>query len=147
MALMNKLELRLSNSITELESLNSAMEVFGKSRNLAPELLFNLNLVLEEVLTNIIFYGYEDSNTHTIELNISLKNEIIEIEIIDDAKPFNPLERPDPDISQSLDARKIGGLGIFLVKKIMDKAEYIRKADRNILFLQKKINTKSEGVI
>jgi anti-sigma regulatory factor (Ser/Thr protein kinase) len=135
--------LRLSNSIDELQAVNNELEQFGESQDLAPDLMFNLNLVLEEVLTNIIFYGYDDSATHVIELNINLKSEIIEIEIIDDGKPFNPLERPDPNVNKSLDERQIGGLGIFLVKKIMDKAEYFRRENKNILNLQKNINTKS----
>jgi len=135
--------LRLSNSIDELQAVNNELEQFGESQDLAPDLMFNLNLVLEEVLTNIIFYGYDDSATHVIELNINLKSEIIEIEIIDDGKPFNPLERPDPNVNKSLDERQIGGLGIFLVKKIMDKAEYFRRENKNILILQKNINTKS----
>ncbi|MCK9244144.1 MAG: ATP-binding protein [Candidatus Neomarinimicrobiota bacterium] len=135
--------MRLSNSIDELQAVNNELEQFGESQDLAPDLMFNLNLVLEEVLTNIIFYGYDDSATHVIELNINLKSEIIEIEIIDDGKPFNPLERPDPNVNKSLDERQIGGLGIFLVKKIMDKAEYFRRENKNILILQKNINTKS----
>ncbi|MCK9483156.1 MAG: ATP-binding protein [Candidatus Marinimicrobia bacterium] len=135
--------MRLSNSIDELQAVNNELEQFGESQDLAPDLMFNLNLVLEEVLTNIIFYGYDDSATHVIELNINLKSEIIEIEIIDDGKPFNPLERPDPNVNKSLDERQIGGLGIFLVKKIMDKAEYFRRENKNILNLQKNINTKS----
>lgn len=143
MAFKNRLELRLSNSIAELQSVNSQLEQFGEIWNLSFELIFNLNLVLEEILSNIIFYGYDDSAAHTIELNIGLEGEIIEIEIIDDAKPFNPLDRPDPDISQSLESRKIGGLGIYLVKKIMDDANYIRKNDKNILILKKNITTKS----
>ncbi|MFH1213307.1 MAG: ATP-binding protein [Candidatus Neomarinimicrobiota bacterium] len=141
MVLKNRLELRLSNSIEELQSLNTELEQFGEIWNLSPELIFNLNLVLEEILSNIIFYGYDDTTDHTINLNIALEGDIIEIEIIDDAKPFNPLNRPDPDVNQSLDARKIGGLGIYLVKKIMDKTEYVNKDGKNILILQKNIKT------
>lgn len=135
--------MHLSNSIDELQSLSAKLEQFGEKQHLAPEMMFNLNLVLEEILTNIIFYAYDDSNAHAIELNIALENENIEIEIIDDGKPFNPLERPEPDVNQSLEARQIGGLGIFLVKKIMDKADYLRRANKNILTLKKNLNTKS----
>jgi serine/threonine-protein kinase RsbW len=77
MALKNKLELCLSNQITELQNVNMQLEQFGELWNLPFELVFNLNLVLEEVLSNIIFYGYDDSAEHTIELNIELQDDNI----------------------------------------------------------------------
>jgi anti-sigma regulatory factor (Ser/Thr protein kinase) len=64
------------------------------------------------------------------------------IKIVDDAKAFNPLERTDPDVTQELESRQIGGLGIFLVKKIMTEAEYFRKDNKNILILKKSVKTR-----
>lgn len=138
-ALKNRLELRLLNSIAELQVLNTRLEQLGQNWNLSPDLISNLNLVLEEIFTNIIYYGYDDSAVHPVELNITLKGEVIKIEIIDDAKPFNPLERLNPDLDQSLESRQVGGLGIFLVKQIMDEADYLRQNGKNILTLQKNI--------
>jgi anti-sigma regulatory factor (Ser/Thr protein kinase) len=100
---------------------------------------YNLLLVLEEVVTNIISYGYMDETVHSITVNITLENRDLTLLISDDAREFNPLEKPMPDLDAPLDERPIGGLGIALFRSIMDSVEYRRKNDRNILVLKRKL--------
>jgi phosphoserine phosphatase RsbU/P len=133
------LSVLLKNDIAEIQRLNQIVTEFADKHNLAPELVYRVNLALEEIVTNVISYGYEDSSEHEISVRLSWNDPCIEIEIKDDGRPFNPLEAPPPDIEQSLLEREIGGLGIHLVRKMMDDLEYRRDNDQNILLLKSKI--------
>ena len=101
----------------------------------------NLNLVLEELVTNIIFYGYTDEAPHEIHILFATDGQQIKLEISDDARAFNPLQAAEPDMNASIEDMKIGGLGIHLVKKIMDDIQYQRVDDKNILTLTKNLSS------
>jgi sigma-B regulation protein RsbU (phosphoserine phosphatase) len=133
------LSVQLRNDLSELERLNRAVAEFAEQHGLASELVYRVNLVLEEIITNVISYGYEDSSEHEIFVRLSWKDPRIEIEIKDDGRPFNPLEAPQPDIGKPLVERQIGGLGIHLVRKMMDDLEYRRESDKNFLVLKTKV--------
>ncbi len=128
------------NQISQLEVLARFFEEVSDEWDLPMSASLNLNLVLEEMVTNIIFYGYEDQNTHEITILVALDNNLINIQLEDDAKEFNPLLIAEPDINQTIEDRKIGGLGIHFVRKIMDRIEYKRLYNRNILTLSKNIS-------
>ena len=100
--------------------------------------LHHIQLACEEVIVNIISYAYPDE-TGDIRISIDLPDERpgISIYIKDSGIPFNPLEKKDPDVSASASEREIGGLGIFLVKKVMDTVDYLRKDESNIVHLEK----------
>ena len=128
----------IKNRIEEISSLAEKIEEFANDSKLSPGLAFNINLVLEEALSNIIFYAFIDTEKHEIKISISLNNNLITMEIIDDGIPFNPLEKPSPDINLSAKERPVGGLGIFLISQIMDEMNYARKNKQNVLTLKKK---------
>ena len=94
-----------------------------------------INTALEEVFVNVAKYAYEDNGTVEVSLTNDKKKVIFVFK--DSGKPFNPLEKADPDINASSDEREIGGLGIFMVKKIMDEVSYEHKDNHNILTLVK----------
>jgi serine/threonine-protein kinase RsbW len=96
----------------------------------------DLNLALEEILNNIISYAYTDSREHEIKVRLSAQPGEIRAEVEDDGQPFNPLEAPEPDTAKSLEERTIGGLGIHLVRKLMDDIEYKRQGERNFLSMK-----------
>jgi anti-sigma regulatory factor (Ser/Thr protein kinase) len=103
--------------------------------------IFQIQLAAEEALVNVINYAYPGKNG---EIKISLMpktNEALEIEIADRGIPFDPLSLPEPDICTPLEERKIGGLGVFLFRKIMDEVRYKRRDGQNILSLVKKLKT------
>ena len=100
--------------------------------------MHDLNLALEEILTNIISYGYTDNREHEIKVRLSVQPGEVKAEVEDDGQPFNPLAAPEADTTQSLEERTIGGLGIHLVRKLMDGLEYKRQGDRNLLTIRKK---------
>jgi len=132
--------LELKNDLSELQSLTQAINEYCKSLGFSSEILFALNLSLEEVLTNIISYGYEDEGEHLIVVSISRSHGRLEIEVEDDGRAFNPLEQEPPDTNAPLEERPIGGLGIHLVRHYMDALDYKREDGRNILSMTKKID-------
>jgi len=97
-----------------------------------------LHLVAEEAMVNIINYAYE-GGSGDITLTVGSGNGMFSINIKDGGKAFNPLEKEDPDITIPIEDRPIGGLGIFLIRKIMDDLAYARVDDTNILTLKKKL--------
>ena len=136
----NKVSFKLKSKLSELDILCQHLERFGQSIGLSPKCIFEANLALDELFTNIISYGFKDNKEHTIEIKISLKNNKLVFNIEDDGIPFNPTEVDTPDMECTIEECKIGGLGIYLAKNLMDEVCYQRCKERNILTLKKNIN-------
>jgi serine/threonine-protein kinase RsbW len=130
----------IENQISEIPVLAEKIEELAEQWNLPEQLTMNINLVVEEALSNIIFYAFCDSKTHKIRISFSLRYDLFTIMITDDGMAFDPTLRQQPDVSLPAVERPIGGLGIFLISKIMDTVHYTRKNNRNTLILKKKIN-------
>ena len=130
--------LEIENDISELHRIQAQLEQLAEDWDIPAKPLFQINLALEELVTNIINYGYDD-NRHTIMLSFILHDDVVNIQIQDTGKDFNPLMLPEPDTSAPAEAREIGGLGIHIVKTLMDTITYERKNDTNNITLQKKI--------
>jgi serine/threonine-protein kinase RsbW len=133
-----ELEIKLINTRSELEKFNEALTEFSRQQALPPGVVHDLNIALEEILINIISYGYTDSCEHEIKVRLSAQPGEVKAEVEDDGQAFDPLEAPEPDTAQSLEKRKVGGLGIHLVRKLMDSLQYKRQGDRNLLTMRKK---------
>ena len=97
-----------------------------------------------ELLTNTISYGYEDAGEHSIDIMIRLEGDVLAIEISDDGIEFAPDSAADPDTNAAIEDRPIGGLGIFLTRKMMDSFDYRRDEGRNIVTLTKKTGIVSQ---
>ncbi len=137
---MQKIRLRLVNKIGELEKIHDALESLSDEWGLPPQLCMSINLGLEEAFTNIVNYAYRDDAQHIIEIDIVLEGTRIVIEITDDGQPYDPTKADDPDIDLPAADRPVGGLGIFLIRKIMDAVQYKRTGNKNQLILTKTIN-------
>jgi serine/threonine-protein kinase RsbW len=131
----------LRNDVNELSRVQLFLESLEEAGNVPSSLLMPLNLVLEEALTNIIFYAYEPGTVNEIRLDFVTYADRLEITLTDSGKPFDPTVSPDPDISLSAEDRPIGGLGIFLIRKLMDTVDYQRKDEHNILTLSKQLTS------
>jgi serine/threonine-protein kinase RsbW len=131
--------LSVANKIEELPALAAMLDQLGEEWDLNPGLVMSLNLVVEEALTNVIFYAFDDKEQHQIEVDITIAGQLLTTTISDDGKPFDPTKRDNPDITLSVDDRQIGGLGIFLIRKIMDQVNYKREQNKNVLILEKTI--------
>ncbi len=132
-----EISVELANDFKELIRLNSILEEYCSLNQFPSKILFALNLSLEEVITNVISYGYEDEKEHLINVKIRSADSWLEIEVEDDGKPFNPLEKEDPDVDAPIEERQIGGLGIYLVRNYMDDLAYKRNSGKNLLFMKK----------
>ena len=129
--------LLVDNQMSELDRVAIFLEDLGKEWGLSVSQVLSLNVVLEEALTNILLYGYIDHDQHSIEINFVIEGDQLTISLVDDGLPYDPTLKADPDITLTAEERPIGGLGIFLIKKIMDKVEYERNTNKNILILTK----------
>ena len=132
------LHLTLKNDLGEIEQLNLQLEEFGSKHNLHTEELYALNLCLEEIVTNVIRYAWPEGGEHFCEVTINVNEQEIKIVVEDDGLPFNPCEVPEPDVSKPAAQRKIGGLGIHLVRQSMDHMGYLYADHKNILMLDKR---------
>ena len=101
-------------------------------------LLFKLRLAVEEAVENIVNYAYADGAGY-LEAETHVKDGVLSIVLRDAGVPFNPLEKEDPDITLSAEDRPIGGLGIFLCKRLMDSVEYEFSNGCNKLTIRKRI--------
>jgi len=129
----------LKNNLPEIQRLAHLADDFGRRHQLNVETLHNAKVGLDEILTNVISYAYADGGEHSIITRFSLEQGKLTIEVEDDGRPFNPLNAPEPDTKQLLGERPIGGLGIHLVRTLMDELEYRRQNDRNILVMRLKV--------
>ena len=93
--------------------------------------------MFEELLNNIVSYGHRDEGDHTIEVRAELSADRLAVTITDDGSPFNPFMSAVPDLTVSLEEREPGGLGIHLVRNMMDEVSYRRRTNKNVVILVK----------
>ena len=131
--------LLIANELDELQKINAAIEELAEEENWSPDVTFQIGLAVEELGVNIVNYGYEDDKDHEIRIVISSEDEAITIEIEDDGHAFNPLsDAPEPDLDAEVEDRTVGGLGIHLVRTMMDEVHYQRQQNKNCLTLVKR---------
>ena len=129
------LHLKLAAKPEELQGINAALEEFGEREAWPPKLLFRVNLVLEELGLNVMTHGQE-AGASELEIIVTSAAATVTIEIVDDGPRFDPLQdAPLPDPEASLDERPVGGLGIHLVRTMMDEVSYRYDEGKNRLTL------------
>lgn len=140
---MNKIEKRIviKNDIKEIPLLNKSVKDFCSEMGINQEYIAEIVLAVEETVVNIINYGFPEKESSEIVVDLEIEGNDLKIVIEDSGLEFDPTEMKDFTIEDSLEEREIGGLGIYLVKNLMDYMEYHRKDDKNILIL-KKLNIK-----
>ena len=131
--------LSLNNDIQEMEKLEPFLNDFFERKKLDLSRLPQLDLALEEAVANVIMYAYPEGERGTLELTLEKKEDYLQTCISDSGTPFNPLQQPEANLSSSIEERPIGGLGIHLIKEIMDQVEYQYKDGKNMLTMTKKI--------
>ena len=138
------MRIELGNALQELPPLVAALENFCASSNLDAALLQATELALDELLTNIISYAYPDSEQHRIIVDFSceshLGRKVLKIVISDDGVAFDPFQQAAPAKISTIEEQQMGGVGIHLVKKLMDDYSYVRLNDRNVVTLLKNID-------
>ena len=134
-----KRHLTLENNIEQIPRLSKFINGIAESKKLDEDLAMNIHLAMEEAVTNSIMYAYPEGVIGEIEIGAIVDDNTIEFTISDNGMEFDPTARPEPDITTGVEERPIGGLGIFLIKKIMDSVTYRREKGVNILKLIKNI--------
>ena len=136
---MQTFQIKLKNQITELDLIAINLETLAENWNIPAKSVMEINLVLEELFTNVLFYAFDDKDEHEIILDFSLiDNHQLQIRLEDDGKPFNIVERKVNDVfAKPLEERQIGGLGIHFVREMMNNVDYQRTGDKNIVILTK----------
>ena len=126
-------ELNIHNNLDEVTRLAEWCEQIGEEASLGMPEVFQLNLALEEAVSNVINYAYPGQEGMPISLVMNGEDTLFVFTLTDEGIPFNPLESEEPDLTLGAEERPIGGLGIFLVKQLMEKVEYSRTEGKNIL--------------
>lgn len=135
----------LDTDLTQLDQLHAILKSFGHVHELEKRTIFETNLVLEEIFTNIISYSHEDKNPHQVHFFLKCnKNnkDCLKIRVEDDGVPFNLLEAEPVDLDADLEHRSVGGLGIHLIRKFMDDINYKRIGTKNVVTIQKNCRRK-----
>ena len=133
--------LNIRNDIQSLPLVNEWIEQCCEEAGLGLDWVMKFQLVIEEMVSNVIFYAYDPQQQEAaIELRFTWEAGTVSILLRDWGKAFDPTAKEDPDITLSAEDRPIGGLGIFMVKQLMDEVRYERIGSSNLLTLQKRIN-------
>ncbi len=136
-----KTSFKLKNKPSELNTLCRNLEQLGNSLGLTKKCIFQINLALDELFTNIISYAYSDGTDHWINIAISHENGTLIIRIEDTGVPFDPGSVGSHEPIDNIQDCPVGGIGIHLIRKLMDEIIYERCGNKNILTLKKNIDT------
>jgi anti-sigma regulatory factor (Ser/Thr protein kinase) len=129
----SSISVTLTNQLTEIERLAHIVDAFCAARGISPAVAYRVNLACDEVIMNAIVHGYEDAREHEILVSLALDGESLLLTIVDDGRAFNPLEAPPVDFDTDPLERPVGGLGLHLVRTVMNSIDYRRENGRNVL--------------
>ena len=137
----DELRLTIANRLVELERAEAEIAAFLDRRRVPPARRYAASLALEELLTNIIKYGYGDAAEHAIDIRVESGDRELALTLEDDGHPFDPTTLATPDTGQRIEDRAVGGLGIHLVRKMTDGMTWRREGGKNIV----RISIRREG--
>lgn len=133
-------EIKVTALLEKLPEVLSFVDAFVEEAGVSMKAQMQIDVAVEELFVNIASYAYApDTGNATIKVRRDPEKEQVFITFIDSGKPYNPLEKEDPDITLSAEERGVGGLGIFMVKKSMDDMRYEYKDGQNIVTIMKKL--------
>jgi len=129
----------LKNDIRELAALSRHVEALGRQAGIPARTLLEVNLALDELFTNIITYGFPQGGEHRIRFHLRADPRRLTIVIEDEGVPFDPVACAPAQAPCPLEERRVGGLGLHLVRNLMDEMSYRRTQGKNVLTLRKRI--------
>lgn len=136
---MKTRRLVLPNDIETIPQLNEFIDSVAEEVGLEMSLTMSLNLAIEEAVVNVMEYAYPEGQTGNVEIEVAADQQWMTFVITDTGIAFDPTKKEDADTTLSAEERPIGGLGIFLVRQLMDVIDYKREGNKNVLTLQKKL--------
>ncbi len=129
----DKLSWSIKSTPKELARLIDEASAFVESRSLSPQVIYKVNLTLEEILTNIVKYALSDGRTSLIDVSLVLTDSAVRIQIVDQGREFDPCSCPPPQLSECILECDEGGLGIHLVRQAVDSMDYRCEEGKNVL--------------
>ena len=141
---MSTIEISILNKIRDLSRIPDLVAAFAEEQSLSEELVFGINVVLDEMLSNVIKYAYTDDAIHEINLRMSVAGPLLVLEIEDDGQAFDPCAAAPVDVDAPFEERKVGGLGIHIVRTLCAEVGYTRVNGRNRLVMKMLLEPKKE---
>jgi anti-sigma regulatory factor (Ser/Thr protein kinase) len=136
----NVFSLTTGNDFEELAGLCHKVHNFLENKQIPAAPVYKIDLALEEMLTNVIKYSYDDEGRHEINVSLQLDKDRILLEMRDDGHEFDPLATPAAELSDEIAQRQVGGMGIHLTRSMVDAISYSRKDNYNIITISVNIN-------
>jgi serine/threonine-protein kinase RsbW len=130
---------------SQLAVLNQFLREFWRAAELEPAWLGSFELALEEIFLNIVMHGSRPGSAPQVEVSLSLGTDAVTMTVEDDGPHFDPLSLPEPDVTARLADRRVGGLGVHLVRNLMDTVSYARTAGRNQLCMSRRGHPRAAG--
>ena len=123
-----------------MDHIRAAIERFGGEYGIAGDDMARIFIVIEELVTNMVKYGYGPAaQPGSASITLRLEGDRLSVEIIDDGREFDPFAAPDPDLEAPLEERRIGGLGLHIVKALMDRTRYRRVGAQNVVEISRRV--------
>ena len=123
-----------------VEEVQASLDGLAAHHAVPPDALCDMQIALDEALTNILTHGFDDGEPHRIDVTLAIEPTVIRAEIEDDCVAFDPLSAAAPDLSASLKERRLGGLGVHFMRRLMSDVGYERIGTRNRLVLRRVLN-------
>lgn len=144
---MTTVEATIANCRSELFRVTRIVDDLAVAHRLPSDVVADVNIALDEVLTNIIAYGYDREGEGGREIRVRLRvdDDLVEVEVVDDGRPFDPTAGAPADVNAPLRERRVGGLGIHFVKRLMTDITYARVGNQNRLVLRRRLAHRSEA--
>ena len=140
---MRTIETSILNKIRDLSRMPELVAQLAQAQGLSQDVVFCMNVALDEMLSNIIKYGYTDDAIHEIRIRLSVDGPMLVAEIEDDGQPFDPCAAAPVDVDAPMEERKVGGLGIHIVRQLMAEVDYARVDGRNRLVMKMLLEPKT----
>ena len=141
---MSTIETSILNKIRDLSRMPEVVAQLAQEQGLSDDVVFGINVALDEMLSNIIKYGYTDDAIHEIRIRLSVADAMLIAEIEDDGQPFDPCAAGPVDVDAPMEERKVGGLGIHIVRQLMAEVGYARVDGRNRLVMKMLLEPKTK---
>jgi len=143
---MNFMEARVANRREDMPTIAAMIDRFAAAHRLSRAELHDLHVAMDEILTNIIAYAYEEGRLGEILVRLTYHTSEVLADVEDNGRPFDPTQFPAPDLRRALRERKVGGMGIHFARSLMDDLVYSRAGGKNRLRLRKTLTRTPPGL-
>lgn len=142
---IDEMHMELAPRLSAISSLAEVIEEFGQNHDIPDAQIYFVNLEIDELMTNYVAYAYHRVKRPRMLVTLRAFANKLVLVVTDSGPPFNPLEAPEADLTSEMDERRVGGMGLHLVRQYADRIDYRCIDDQNILSLEHKFDGKEKG--